>query len=77
MLGRRIAANVIARHGTNDLKAIARAEGVRVLTRHPWPARFDEVTAGRLILIPHDLPTTQRRAVIAHAFGHHFLHDGN
>jgi Zn-dependent peptidase ImmA (M78 family) len=77
MLGRRTAANVIARHGTNDLKAIARAEGVRVLTRHPWPARFDEVMAGRLILIPRDLPTSQRRAVIAHALGHHFLHDGN
>jgi len=77
MLGRRTAAEIIARYGTNELKAITKGEGMRVVAKTPWLARFQEITVGRLILIPGNIPTAQRRSIIAHGLGHHFLHEGN
>ena len=77
MIGRELAARTIARHGTSDLDTIVKAEGLRVETRYPWRARFDDILVYPLILIPRGLSPAQYRTRIAHSLGHHLLHDGN
>lgn len=77
MIGREAAAQTIARHGTSDLDAIVQAEGLRVETRHPWRARFEDLLLYPLILVPRGLSPAQYRTRIAHSLGHYILHVGN
>ena len=77
MIGRELAARTIARHGTSDLDTIVKAEGLRVETRHPWRARFDDLLIYPLILVPRDLSPADYRTRVAHSLGHYYLHAGN
>ena len=77
MIGRETAARVIASHGTSDLKAICKAEGLVVKTRHPWLARFDDTYVYPHIFVPRHLPPPKFRTLVAHSLGHHFLHNIN
>ncbi|KKT87031.1 MAG: hypothetical protein UW86_C0011G0003 [Microgenomates group bacterium GW2011_GWA1_Microgenomates_45_10] len=45
----------------------------------PWSfkGRLEEVYLGDCIGVKKDLPCCQRRELVAHALGHHFLGDGN
>ena len=77
MIGRDSAARVIAAHGTSDLQSIVKAEGLVVKTRHPWPARFEDVYVYPHIFVPRSLHPSRFRTLVAHSLGHHFLHAGN
>ena len=68
---------MIAKHGTSDLKAIVKAEGLVVKTRHPWRARFEDAYVYPLIFVPRGLHPSRFRTLVAHSLGHHFLHTGN
>ena len=76
MIGREMAAQVIEKHGT-DLRSIVQQEGLVVREHHPWNARFQEAFIYPQIFVPKDLTRPQFRSLVAHALGHHFLHDGN
>jgi Zn-dependent peptidase ImmA (M78 family) len=75
--GRDKARQVIAAHGTNSPEAIARAEGLSIVERHPWPARFQDIFVSPVIFVPRAASASQRRVLVAHCLGHHFLHEGN
>ena len=77
MIGKEVAARVIADHGTFDLMAIVKAQGLVVEILHPWEARFEDTYFYPYIFVPKDLPPAEFRTRIAHSLGHHFLHDGN
>ena len=77
MIGREFASTVRDRYGTSDLKTIAYGEGIKVIFPFRWRARFGEFILERLIMVPRDTSLGERRARIAHALGHHFLHLGN
>ncbi len=77
MLGRDVAARVITKHGTSDLKRIVEAEGLKVETRHPWDVSFDDLFTFPLILVPRNLHPADFRTRVAHCLGHHFMHEGS
>ena len=77
MIGKEEAARVIADHGTSDLMAIVKAQGLVVKTLHPWRARYEDAYVYPHIFVPQDLSVTALSTRIAHSLGHHFLHDGN
>ena len=77
MIGKEEAARVIGDHGTSDLMAIVKAQGLVVKILHPWQARFEDTYLYPYIFVPQDLSVTALRTRIAHSLGHHFLHDGN
>ena len=76
MLGCDAAERVIAKQGTSDLRTIVRSEGLLVETRLPWHARFDDLFAYPLILVPKDLSSADFRTCVAHCLGHYVLHGG-
>ena len=77
MIGREGAAQVIADHGTSDLMAIVKAQGLVVKVLHPWEVRFEDTYLYPYIFVPKDLSSAGLRTRVAHSLGHHFLHDGN
>lgn len=77
MIGKEVAARVIADHGTSDLMAIVKAQALIVEILHPWQARFEDTYFYPYIFVPKDLSMAAFRTRIAHSLGHHFLHVGN
>ncbi len=77
MIGRDRAAEVMKRYATNDLKVIAKAEGLTVKVRHPWISAYHDITTSGMMLVPKDIPVVEQRTIVAHGLGHHFLHVGN
>ena len=77
MIGRDIAARVIASHGTADLESVVEAEGLIVETRHPWKGNFQDLYVYPHIFVPRGLSAAELRSRVAHCLDHHFLHPGN
>lgn len=78
MLGRDKAAEVIRRHGSNDLCEVIQAEGLLVARLDFGNARFREFCVNGVIFLPTDTESeAEERSCLAHALGHHFLHIGN
>ncbi len=77
MQGRDKARQVLAKYGGNELKAIVRQENLMVRERHPWPARFQDMFVSPVIFVPREISKSQRRVLVAHCLGHHFLHEAN
>ena len=76
-IGRDVAARVIAKHRTDDLKQIVQAEGLVIRTRHPWRVRFEDAFVYPVIYVPRHLRSAPFRSRVAHCLGHHFMHAGN
>ena len=72
-----MAARVIAKHRTSDLRTVVEAEGLNVETRHPWQVSSDDLFVYPLILVPRNLHASEFRTRVAHCLGHHFLHEGS
>lgn len=77
MLGRRRAAEVLARYGVPDLEAIVIGEGLEVVELDRRAGRLQEVFVTPAIFLPRQAGLSQRRTLVAHCLGHHFLHAGN
>jgi Zn-dependent peptidase ImmA (M78 family) len=74
-IARRKAEEVYKKYGDN-LEEILSREGIEVL-EVSLKGRFKEIYFGDYIVIKDDLPVEEKRELIAHALGHHFLHAGN
>ncbi len=72
---RRKAEEVYRKYG-NNLEEILSREGIEVL-EVPLKGRFKEIYFGDYVVIRADLTEEEKRELIAHAIGHHFLHAGN
>ena len=59
-----------------DIEDIARREGLKI-TDWPLLPPVEEVKVGRSIALRKGLSSEWRRWDIAHALGHHLLHQGN
>ena len=77
MIGREMAARAMEQYGTTDLQTIVQREGLVIRELHPWKARFQEAYVYPQIFVPRNLPSPEFRTRVAHALGHHFLHEGN
>ena len=78
MLGKNRAAEAILEHGSNDLRAVIRSEGLRVARLDFGEARFREFFVNGVIFLPLETESeAEERSSLAHALGHHFLHVGN
>ncbi len=77
MIGRNVAARVIAEHGTSDLRTLVEQEGLVVKTRHPWEGSFEDAYVHPVIYVPKYLASAEFRSRVAHCLGHHFLHPAN
>ena len=77
MIGKEAAARTIQRLGTLDPEAIVGREGLPVATLELRSTRFRELFVPPIIFIPVDFTAEERRSLLAHALGHHYLHDCN
>ena len=77
MIAREAAGNVREQYGTSEPEEVAAREGVEVVAQKGWSSRYHETVLEGLILIPQVLSVPRRRTHIAHALGHHFMHEGN
>jgi Zn-dependent peptidase ImmA (M78 family) len=77
MIGKETAAKTIQRLGTFDPEAIVGQEGLPVATLDLRSTRFRELFVPPVIFIPVDCTPVERRSLLAHALGHHYLHDCN
>ena len=74
-IARKKAEEIYKKYG-NDLDEIVSREEIEVL-EVSLKGRFKEIYSGDYIVIRNDLPEEEKRELIAHALGHHFLHAGN
>ena len=77
MIGKETASRTIQRLGTPDPEVIAGREGLPVATIDLGATRFRELFVPPVIFIPVDFTPVERRSLLAHALGHHYLHDCN
>ena len=77
MIGRRKAAEVVDRYGTNDLRLIVESEMLNVRTMDPWDDAFEDIFVHPTIFVPEGLERPDFRTRVAHCLGHHLLHAGN
>ncbi|RJQ52074.1 MAG: ImmA/IrrE family metallo-endopeptidase [Actinobacteria bacterium] len=64
------------RYGTTNPAILARALGICVLEEE-LAGRVREIYFGDSIVIRKDMTPAEKRAMLAHALGHHFMHAGN
>lgn len=61
----------------SDMERVMERENLRVV-RFPFPGRVQEVTVGNWVAIQSSLKDARRvYELLAHALGHHLLHEGN
>ena len=77
MIGKETAARTIQRFGALDPEAIAGREELPVATLDLGSTRFRELFVPPVIFVPVDYTPVERRSLLAHALGHHYLHDCN
>ena len=78
MLGRNKADETIRKHGSNDLCEVIRREGLSIARLDFGEARFREFYVNGVIFLPLETESeAEERSSLAHALGHHFLHNGN
>lgn len=75
-LAKQKAEQTIIQHRTNDPYLIAINEQIDVITQ-PLAGRLTELFFGDCIILNSHLNEAQKRHLLAHALGHHFLHAGN
>ncbi len=66
----------VAKVYDSNLQNILDVEGIGIIER-PLFGRLRELYFGDFIVIKADLLEEERKELIAHALGHHFLHAGN
>jgi len=60
----------------NDLDKVLEAQGIQALDV-PLAGRLKELYFGDIIVVKAGISKQERRELITHALGHHFLHAGN
>ncbi|OIO87535.1 MAG: hypothetical protein AUK32_03705 [Candidatus Aquicultor secundus] len=74
-IAKRKALDVANQYG-NNLQDILDAEGVKIIY-YALAGRMKEIYFGEHIILKSGLGEAERKELIAHALGHHFLHTGN
>lgn len=74
-IAKRKALEIVNKYGSN-LQDIIDAEGIGII-EYPLVDRLKELYFGDFIVLKQGLPESERKELIAHALGHHFLHAGN
>ena len=70
------AAKAVLKTYGNSLEGILTALGLKVL-EFRLAGRLKEIYLGKHIVLKESLSPFEKRVLIAHALGHHFLHKGN
>ena len=74
-IAKRKALDVVSQYG-NNLQDILDAEGIKIIY-YALAGRMKELYFGDHIVLKSGLSEAERKELIAHALGHHFLHTGN